>query len=314
MPYYTGTVGTPDLLKTTIETLAVTNGYTLDGTWLYKGADSAIQLTAPDGEFLNIIGANSNDGLTDPTTFTRSLYVRSVYWPVTYYLFFHTSPDMCICVINYNTVYTQILMFGDIVKIHSSAYVGGNFFFATHNPLVSTPVDATYNEDVFSTFGESFSYFTVNRLPCGNTQGQAAYTSSIIPFAYCPQTNNENGIHVEIDSGIWDTTNKTSYTDSTLCALRRSPNLGDSQAHLIPMQLQYAMADSLYGYLGYMEHIRFVRNDNYEIGDIITIAPDEWKVFPWYKKDAAQRDGLFTPDTPTGHSGTIGIAIRYDGP
>lgn len=58
---------------------------------------------------------------------------------------------------------------------------------------------------------------------------------------------------------------------------------------------------------------RHFRMDNVTPGDILTLGPDRWKVFPWYRKNAAARNG----NTAIGgynHSGTFGWAIRYEGP
>lgn len=320
MAYYTGSVSNPSDLKTIIETECVVNGWSLSGGWLSKGINH-ISLSAPDANYLNITGANSADGLTEPSGITHSIYIPNTYWPVTYYLHILTAPDQVIVVVNYNAHYCQTIMFGDIVKVNNSAFVGGNWYFGTTGPDIHsfnnsqrTGLD-TCGIGTFSVTGSEIDSY----IYCGEG-GYPAHPSSVhaVPFA---KTTSYYGVgteasyvqpfHAKIDSDIWDnalTPLKVSYTDQVLWDLYRSPNTWNQQAHLVPMNLQYKMADNFYAYLGYIDHIRLIRNDNYEIGDILTIAPDEWKIYPWFKKDTVYRNGRI------GTSGTVGFAVRYDGP
>lgn len=316
MAYYTGTVSSAAELKTIIETECGVNSWSSSGGWLSKGnshvslGTSSVTNAAGTFELVSITGANSTDGLTTPAGWDRYLVIKSTYFPITYHLFILTDPDVVVCVVTYDIYFVQVLLFGDIVKVHSSAFTGGNFFFATCD-VNSATIDGLGNF--------TFNYAGLNALSLTSISSISTNIFSdpgmVIPFAPTVNPNsaniNRNALHCEIDGAIWDTGSKISYTDSVIAALFRSPNSWNQQTHLVPMRLQYAMASSLYAYLGYIEHIRLVRVDNYELGDIIEIAPDSWKVFPWLKKDAALRNGDAIGYQKTG---TVGFAVRYDGP
>lgn len=296
MAYFTGSISTPAAMKSLIETQATSAGWTLTGSDVLHKDNSFIKLTAVDTQRLNINAYNAAD-MSGPAATARSIFLPTAAQPAVYHLFIHDSPATIVFVIVYNVNLIQMLVATELTKIHSSAYVGGNLFFASFEPDQSN-IDSSR---VGITLNTLSSYFT-NFPPTGGT--------NLIPFTDNGTTfpgPDQDQIHVEIDGDVWATQAKVTYTDGTISALYRSPNTWNSQTHLTTMNLQYAMQDSLYGYLGYIEHIRLVRIDNYEIGDIITIAPDEWKVFPWHKKDASVRNG-----GTDGHSGTIGFAVRYN--
>lgn len=309
MAYYTGTVSTMVELKTVIETQAVVGGWTLASGVLSKGL-SHIKLTNPDNLQIDITGANSADFLTEPAGFSRCIYVDTPDYPLTYYLFVHTNPDMVVCVVNFQTDTIQTLFFGDIVKLDNAAYVGGNLFFASgYSP------NPTYRSCLW--------YLTDDGIGGTDNQNdtQPAHDANFfMPFlTEWSNTNSGNGFHAKIDGNIWDSSSNVMCLDTTIANYHRSPNLWDSQAHLIPLHLQFKMLDSLFGYLGYIDHIRLIKINNYNIGDIVTISPDKWKVFPWYRKELTRPNGNSSvsqvdEQAALNGSGGLGFAVRYDGP
>lgn len=59
---------------------------------------------------------------------------------------------------------------------------------------------------------------------------------------------------------------------------------------------------------------RLCRLDNLTPGSIVTYGADQWKVYPWLRKDATTRNGVNNNfGTPPNHTGTYGYAIRYTG-
>jgi hypothetical protein len=321
MAYYTGTVNTPAVLQSIIESQCVTNGWTLSSGWLTKGINH-VKLTSPDASYLKIQGANSADGSTGLCSKTRAIWIRPSEWPVTYHLFIHTSPDFWCCVVHHNVTRIQVLFATDLVKIHSSAYVGGNLFWASGGENCGTPTSGQTLPAIETT---GLCPTSISNIVTGNGH-PFALNELCIPFTNnggftIGNSGNTSQLHAEIDGAVWHDTglnsgvNKINFTDTTISAIWRSPNTWNDQTHLIPMNLQVAMADSLYGYLGYIEHMRLVRVDNYNIGDIITISPDEWKVFPWLAKGPeSERNGyqVYNNMTAPGHTGTYGFAVRYN--
>lgn len=305
MAYQTGTANSMAILKTALETFCTTYGWTLTGGVLYKG-NSYVALSLPDEYRLQINAAASADFLTDPCPYAFCLYVTDSY-PVTYHFFLHENPDTVVCVIHYDTTRIQVMMFGDMVKINETAFDGGNFFYASRSELGYTKIPALYyitDSNIASTYFYDIS-----------SHKATMFMPWVSKFPY---TSPYKGIRVNIDGNVWDSVGNCVLTDSAISSYHRSPNQWDSQSHLIPMQLQYAMADSLWGYLGYIEHIRLVRVTNYNIGDVLEITPDKWKIFPWVQKETTYPDGRtgssqFDEQAALQASGTLGFAVRYDG-
>ncbi|WP_020160512.1 hypothetical protein [Methylobacter marinus] len=304
MAYQTGTVASPAALKSVIESFCTNNGFGLTANWLSKG-QSNVTLTVDGTKGLHITGANSADGTVELCPFSKQIYIVDASWPVTYYLFYSANPDQVVCVLQYDTNKIQTIMFGEIVKIHSSAFVGGNWFFASRGgssasigePVFVSITDAEILSGVTTLYG-SFQFRGDIAIPFSTGVGGWTYKTT--------------GLHAKIDGSVWDSTDKLKVTptDYTVSSLFRSPNAWNNQALLVPIHLQFAMADNFKAYLGYVEHIRYIRIDNYEIGDIVTLGTDRWKVFPWIAKNAAARNASVAATD----SGTVGFAVRYDGP
>jgi hypothetical protein len=331
MIYSTGAAGSPSSLKSTIESLATANGWTLSGAGvLYKGT-SFVELATSGSEYLTIKGCGSSDGTLNPMSRVCTIACSSGEWSsAVFYITINTNPDMIICVVKYDTNRIQVLMFGNIKKIHDSAYVGGDFAWATstiYSMSIAAPYDPAHQWrdfcglSIYGTSSEGISESTLALDGCfigqNSTKGQPIPFHFRSPIETTSYPLPQQGFHAEIDGQIWDEDHKVTFTNATVTSLYRSPNLYNSQALLVPMNLQYAMTDSLYGYLGYIDHMRLIRIDNYELGDIITIGTDQWKVFPWLQKYSAKRNGFFgtyTAGNAEGarRSGTLGFAIRIN--
>jgi hypothetical protein len=54
------------------------------------------------------------------------------------------------------------------------------------------------------------------------------------------------------------------------------------------------------------------RNDNIDDGQILTLGSERWFIAPVYRKNTASRAA--SPYNGATHSGTIAMAVRYDGP
>lgn len=105
----------------------------------------------------------------------------------------------------------------------------------------------------------------------------------------------------------------TDYPPGTLPSLElqwQQPSVWNSEATLLPMRSYKQRPSFKISLLTDMEHSRRIRIDNLSPGDILVLGSDKWKVFPWYVKNSAVRNGAGAAN----HSGTFGWAIRYEGP
>lgn len=290
MPYQTGTANTPSDLKTVIETFAVARGWTLASGVLSKSGAN-IRLTAPNSTDLSIEAA-LNAAFTVSVAPQIPLISIATGWPVTYFLSGFTDTDNIYCVVNYSVSKFQYVAFGRLLKY--GTWTGGTW--------------------------------------CSATVGTGLTSLPAVLLAQTPQTvlggailvpNHNNGsngnprslVHAEIDSAVWlsshDNVTPWAAGSPTLGNLiNRIPNAWNSQAVLLPYHITMFRPSNKRTLLGEIPHIRMTRIDNHEAGDVITLGSDKWKLWPWLGKNSTLRDG----DASSSHSGTIGWAIKYDGP
>jgi len=285
------------------------NSGTTNNCWINAYSNSYQSPT-----ILSIFSADNSTGTSKVCPYTRSIVIPSSSWNVTYYLYYNSSPDQITCVIQYDSVKIQMITFGDYVPIHTSAFTGTNWFHASMGGY-------RYTSSLGLMEPGLYQWTDTSAATGGNYGSYQSYQRSLIPFTDAQSSSygsvSGSGIHCEIDGEIWNTwTTSFSPTGAyfqwmpyTISLLFRSPNSWNNQANLVPMHIGFSStASSGYiHYVGYIEHLRFIRIDNYELGDEIIIGSDHWMVFPWYQKNTSIRNGTWP--TPN-HSGTIGFAVR----
>lgn len=320
MAYQTGTATNATDLQTILFNFCTTNGWTNTSEVIHKG-NSFNKITVVDAETLRIQGG-LDSALTTPSSYTRQIKVRAASWPLTYHLFSHGTPNVIVLVVQFDVNWCQYMMFGEIVKANAGAYTGGNFFSASFNNDGQTVQQAALINDT-QLAGTSYT---------GNS------STVHIPFVskhndnVANFTNVATGFYTDVDSigwanhypggsSIYDI--EVRLSDDSVKTLFRSPNTWNQQTVLVPIHLEVQMDSNLRGYLGYVEHIRYVRLDNYNVGDIIDLSPDKWKVFTFKYKDSSNRNGGIGAANTTDYYdtgvnrasyGTLGFAVRYDGP
>ncbi len=91
--------------------------------------------------------------------------------------------------------------------------------------------------------------------------------------------------------------------------LGMSPNAWNQESILLPLQVIQARPDFKVSLINQLVHMRVCRNDYLMPGQVVTLGTDQWKVYPAYRRSTQDRNGLNGV-----HSGTLAIAVRYDGP
>lgn len=131
------------------------------------------------------------------------------------------------------------------------------------------------------------------------------------PGASSYSTHKNSWVNHGLDSHGWGY--GADYPPGTLPLLElqwQQPSVWNSEATLLPMRSYKQRPSFKISLLTDMAFSRRIRLDNLTPGDVLILGSDKWKVFPWYRKDSAARNGSGAAN----HSGTFGWAIRYEGP
>lgn len=122
----------------------------------------------------------------------------------------------------------------------------------------------------------------------------------------------ESFVHTGFMEGVWgaSASQSVSANPGLVPMLSISPNSWNSEAVLLPMRVFQVRAEKKVSLVADINNARYIRIDNYDPQQVILIGGERWKVYPFYSKNTASRDG----GEDITHSGTLGWAIRYDGP
>jgi len=307
MAYATSSIADLASLLTFIRDTCTLNGWTLSGNVLHKG-DTYVEVMLDGSVGVRILGGNGKDGsnlLTTPGpqyAYFGTIAGIPLTYPMTCDIHINTAPDEVFVVINYSTSYYSLMAWGksDVPGLTGT----GNWYHANRTPQQGSReyqcspagIDTQTNFGVNVDGCPLFHVYT--GAPGGNSSG----------------TNN-SFIHGDVDSGGWHgntgSSNMASSNRFLSPLIAYSPNLWSGEALLIPFPVYMPRSSgSKQTLVADLKHIRHIRIDNIVPGDIITLGPDDWKVYPWFRKDITERDG----GAENTHSGTLAYALRYTGP
>jgi hypothetical protein len=219
----------------------------------------------------------------------------------TYHIFNNINPQNLTFMFTYGVNETQWVVIGNLTKINDVAYTGGTYFSASA-AIIDTPV-------------RYLNTFTETEYKCTGGSGQInglffSKVTNDTPSAGYISHNVDGGLRLSrsVVDGSFNAINTSILTgQNTTRKLFRGLNVWNAQVVLVPCELYYVNTANHLKYLGHTEHVRLMRVDNYNAGDIITIGSDTWKSFPMIKKDLLNRNN----NTGGATSGTLGLAIRY---
>jgi len=301
MAYQTGTFTSLADLHTTITNFCVANGWASTSGILSKaGVHVKLDSTSSADYLLTKIGTG-DDGLGALTNAGSSFNTSAVYvlknfistitFPATYHLISLGSPDAIFLIINYNVTDCQHLAFGNCLKYGN--WVGGQFLSAT----------AGANSSSLNPLQE---YSRVNNNAGYNTLGGSGAFLYSAYDNYQGPARSSSLFNADFDGVGWRANvdgNAVTLSETFGAAALAAPFLKT----LNPINLQPTMGPCLFvvgrpagfsSIVGSMPHIRYLRVDNYQPGDVISVGSQKWIVFPHRNV--------------TNHNG--GWAIKYDGP
>ncbi len=141
--------------------------------------------------------------------------------------------------------------------------------------------------------------------------GGAGNPSAVAPFfnRYTFGNNWSNAVICHgYDGTLWSSGTSKAYA-SFEPLISRLPTAHFSDSPLLPYNIYLERPENKISLIAQFEHARFVRIDNYEPEQILTLGHEKWIVFPFLSKNAQAKNGGSRID----HTGTFGWAIRYEG-
>lgn len=158
------------------------------------------------------------------------------------------------------------------------------------------------------------AYITIG--PASSASGVAGAVSPALFWgAEAPNAWQRNyWIHSDLDGAGWLLGTAVDAAPVGISALvplmAILPNSWNSEAVMLPIRGWKVRASSKISLTADLVNARYTRMDNYEPGQIVAIGDDQWKLFPWHRKNSAARNG----GTGINHTGTLGWALRYERP
>lgn len=291
MPYYTGSASNMSQVRDAIVSACTANGWSWSNEVI--GKDGVFVRLWLDAGWLCARGRTSA-GSGDAPAYVKIGPVNPVYtplpplvYPVTTHIFVHSSEVYCI--IKYGVDSHQFIAFG---QSGVSGLPGTGAWFGATCPqgnirygLFLTPHGAHCRVDGVGA-ALFFSY---------TTQEVMAATTFM---------------HHGLDAGGWSASAFDGRAVAPLYSLQPSAWTGESA--LLPIRGYCTRSENKISLVAELAHSRHISVANLEPGQIIAMGNDRWMCFPLYRKSFApiQQSGFYPPDV----SGTLGIAIRYDGP
>ena len=295
MAYVTGSAADMAAVKTALVDACTSNGWTsqtdADGKTVLSNGGCYVRVEA-FLDHLDLLGRTSLDSGNAPTitsigNATSDNYPNiTIGFPVTYFAFIYLSEVYF--VINYSDCY-QWCAFG---QSNQSGLSGtGNW------------VSATFGNN------RSFVYGGFSIGPSGNSGGGERGSAALF---WDTELDNPNGwIHNNIETSYpWAQSLGGNIGGSAVGIkyltelVKAQPNQFSGEGILLPIRAYKSRPDSKVSQLIELEYARHIRIDNYIPEQIITLGTDEWMLFPWYAKDASNRDGSYP------YTGTFGWAIK----
>lgn len=226
---------------------------------------------------------------------------QGISFPASYSIHINTDPDEIYFFINYNIAYWQWLAFG---KSPVPGLPGtGNWAGGTMGVVASGA-----NGGINTT--PRWPFISISPDAGGGGNGDSPCAALMWDtYGSGSTTNRTSTFHHDIkpSPSDWEYCPRA----SAAAVPRIQYGLADwnQDAVLLPIRPITELDENKNAIIGELAHARYLRIDNYAPGQIITLGQDKWRVYPWYHKNSAERDG----GADVNHTGTFGVALRYDG-
>lgn len=294
MGYYNGTANDMTAVRTALINACVSEGWTWnEGTQVLSKGAAYLRIQIVSG-YMTLLG-RTGPASGDAPSVVRIGQLSSV--PITYplaYEIFVFEAEVYL-VINYSVDYYQWCAFG--VSNVEGLSGTGMWLGATleANNVASNGVSITASDGNNTNNTVTPALFWATALQLGSRNRNCFANSGL----------DSEGWNLTIGGGVQQV-----GVAQLVPLIGLLPNSWNSEAVLLPIRCYKYRPSSKVSLVADLNHARYTRVDNYSPGQVITIGADRWKIFPWYLKNTAARNG----GNDIAHSGTFGWAIRYEGP
>ncbi len=319
MAYITGTAASFADLKTAIENACTANGWTLSSGILSKNGCFFQLVAGTSGGYaqLQLFGGTSQTGTTlngqPPSNYGAKICSNNgnvISFPINYEIHLFTNPDEVYCIINYNSDFYQQLSFG---KSDVPGIGGTGAWFTGAKRSDQTLTDDTYGFKVFMfvSWPDVAGTLSIDGYGLGLFFDNPTQGGSYFP----------SFVHTGLDATPWRSGNSgnnalTGYRGAGMqvgSLLMQLPNLYNNANVLLPIKPVALRSSGGVTIIANPKNARYLRIDNVVPGEIITFGAEQWKCYPFHRKDSTARNGVAWAATGATHSGTFGYAIRYTG-
>lgn len=290
MSYTTGSASNFDDVATALINACVAGGWTNNSGVLTKG-DAVVEITGYGSGVIAQAYSSYSGGPLGPTA--QPVYARNPYnlitlnLPVTYHIHVLDNPDEVYLLINFNVSYWLFLAFGS-------------------SPIDGLPGTGNW---VTASCGEDNARGAINMNESGGFNVQ--HNGFVCPAPFWASGYNSRSNYY-IHHGLKGGDGWTGYSEAAASSdfvrhlTLSSPSYWNNETILIPITPCISVESSMISLSVLLGHSRFCRNNYLSDGEVITLGADEWKTYPFYRKDGAD------PDGSASSTGTMGWAIRYE--
>lgn len=303
MSYYNGVFNSIADLLTNIQSALTTEGYAWVGDDLvlpagvirFATSSTRLFLTAAD----NGAGGTLVNAVPSPVTLGFNYSGNLITFPGSYHIFTFTDP----------------------IEVYIVARVNVDYFLFASFGVSDTPALPASGLWLSASAGNSQSSISDRQFSAYTTGAAEGGSNSSLPMAPFWQdsaiVSNQTNCYLRdgYESRVW------SYQPLCRCSAAVAinpllntayqPSAFNSQIALLPINVAVARASSFNTIAATLRNARYMRVNYHAPEEIITLGADRWMVLPFYRRNASvHSDSYFRTD----HSGTLGWAIRYEGP
>lgn len=297
MAYYSGSANDLATLRAAILSACTDHGWSLSGNILSKGTQF-LQILVESGYLTFLAGTGASAGAITGAAPNKvkigNMGVTLLTYPLAYELFVF---DLEVYV---------------VVNFSVDAYQWAAWGLSTVGGLAGTGMwVGASGGDYVPSAPYDISISNLGGGANGRPSGALFWTTTLSGAA-----NITSHLHHNLDGRGWDLANPSNPAlavgiEALVPLMTLLPSAWNSEAVLLPIRAYAIRPSSRCSLIADLENARYTRLDNYNPGQIIQLGADRWKVFPWLRKNMTVRNG---GQSIVGHSGTLGWAIRYEGP